>query len=44
MEKIKSLKESGLLIKRVSETIKSEPKEQNRGFVSMLLGTLLLVY
>ena len=36
MEKIKSLKESGLLIKSVSETIKNEPKEQNRGFVSML--------
>ena len=37
---VKSLEESGLLIKGVSETIKSEPKEQKGGFLGMLLGTL----
>ena len=37
---IKSLEESGLLIKGVSETIKNEAKEQKGGVLSMLLGTL----
>ena len=32
---IKSLKESGLLIKGVSETIKNEAKEQKGGFIGM---------
>ena len=36
---VKSLKDSGLLIKGVSETIKNETEEQKRGFFSMLLGT-----
>ena len=40
MKTIKSLEESGLSIKGVSETIKNEAKEQKRKFVSMLLGTL----
>ena len=40
MKIIKSLKESVLLIKGVSETIKNEAKEQKEGFLSMLLGTL----
>ena len=40
MKIVKSLEESGLLIKIVSETIKNEVKEPKRGFVSMLLGTL----
>ena len=40
MKTIKSLEESGLSIKGISETIKNEAKEQNRKFVSMLLGTL----
>ena len=40
MKIIKSLEEPGLLIKRVNETIKTETKEQNRRFVSMLLRTL----
>ena len=31
---------SGLLIKGVSETIRNEAKEQKRGFLGMLLGTL----
>ena len=33
---VKSLKESGLLIKRVIETIKNEVKEQKDGFLGML--------
>ena len=37
---IKSLEESGLLIKGVSETVKNEAKEEKGGFVSMLLGAL----
>ena len=39
MKIVKSLEESGLLIKGVSETIKSEAKEQKGEFVRMLLGT-----
>ena len=34
------MKDSGLLLERVSETIKAEAKEQKGGFLSMLLGTL----
>ena len=37
---VKSLEESGLLIKGLSETIKNEAKEQTGGFIVMLLGTL----
>ena len=40
MKIIKSLEESGLLIKSVSETIESEIKEQRGGFFGILLGTL----
>ena len=40
MKIIKSLEESGLLIKGISEIIKNEAKEQNGGFLGMLLGTL----
>ena len=40
MKIIKSLEESGLLIKGVSEKNKNEVKEQKRGFLSMLLGTI----
>ena len=40
MKIIKSLEESGLLIKCVSETIKNEAKKEQEGFLSMLLGTL----
>ena len=40
MKIVKSLEDSGLLLKGVSETIQNEAKEQKRGFVSMLLGTL----
>ena len=37
---IKSLEESGLLIKGVCETIKNEAEEQKAGFLRMLFGTL----
>ena len=37
---IKSLEDSGVLLKGVSETIQNEAKEQRGGFLSMLLGTL----
>ena len=40
MKIIKSLEESGLLIKAVSKTIKKEAKEQKGRFIRMLLGTL----
>ena len=40
MKKVRWLKESGLLIKDFSEAIKNEVKEQKRGFLGMLLGTL----
>ena len=36
----KSLQDSALLSKRVSETVQNEPKKQKGGFPSMLLGTL----
>ena len=40
---VKSVEDSGLLIKGVSETIKNEAKEQKRGFLggASLLGNLL---
>ena len=37
---VKSLENSGVLFKGVSETIQDEAKEQRGGFLSMLLGTL----
>ena len=40
MKIIKFLEESGLLIKSVNETIKTEAKEKTGEFVSMLLITL----
>ena len=40
MKIIKSLVESGLLTKIISETIKNEAKEQNRGVLGVLLATL----
>ena len=36
----KSLENSGVLLKGVSETIQHEAKEQRGGFLTMLLGTL----
>ena len=40
MKIVKSLEESGVLIKGVSETIKNKAKEQKGGFLGTLLGTL----
>ena len=37
---VKSLEDSGLLLKGVSEIIQNEAKKQKRGFLSMLLDTL----
>ena len=37
---VKSLEDSGLLLDEITETVKNEVKEQNAGFLSMLLGTL----
>ena len=37
---VKSLEDSGVLLKGVSETIQHEAKEQRGGFLGMLLGTL----
>ena len=37
---VKSLEDSGALLKGVSEKIQSEAKEQREVFLSMLLGTL----
>ena len=36
----KSLENTGVLLKGVSETIQNEAKEQRGGFLSILLGTL----
>ena len=38
---VKSLEDSGLLLKGVTETVQNEVKEQKGGFRSMLLGTLI---
>ena len=37
---VKSLEDSGLILKGVTESVQNEVKEQKRGFLSMLLGTL----
>ena len=37
---IEALENSGILLKGISKTIENETKEQRRGFLSMLLGTL----
>ena len=37
---VKSLEDSGLLLKGITETVQNEVKEQKGGFISMLLGTL----
>ena len=37
---VKSLEDSGVLLKGVSETIQNEAKEQRGGFLSMLLDAL----
>ena len=40
MKIVKSLEDSGLLLKGVSETIQNEAKEQKGRFLGMLVGTL----
>ena len=40
MKIVKLLKEGGLLIKGISETMKIKAKEQKGGFLPMILGTL----
>ena len=37
---VKSLEDTGLLLKGVTETVQTEVKEQKGGFLSTLLGTL----
>ena len=37
---VKSLEDSGLLLKGVSRTVQNKVKDQKGGFLSMLLGTL----
>ena len=37
---VQALKDSNILLKGVTKTIKNETKEQKGGFLSMLLGTL----
>ena len=37
---VKSLEDSSLLLKGVTETVQNEVKEQKGGFLSMQLGTL----
>ena len=41
---VKSLEDSGLLLKGVTETVQNEVKEQKGGFLSMLLGTLGAIF
>ena len=40
IEIVKSLEDSGLLLKGVTESVENEIKEQKGGFLSMSLGTL----
>ena len=40
IEIVKYFEDSGLLLKRVSETTQNETKKQKGGLLSMLLGTL----
>ena len=37
---VKSLEDSGLLLKGVTETVQNEAKEQKGGFLNVLLGML----
>ena len=44
MKIVKSLEESGLLMKGASETIENEAKEQKDGFLGILFGTLAVTW
>ena len=37
---VQALKDSNILLKGITKTIKNETKEQKGGFLGMLLGTL----
>ena len=41
MKKVKSIEDSGLLIKVVTKTIENQMKKQKLDFLGMLLGTLV---
>ena len=40
MKIVQALEDSNILLKRITQTIKNETKEQKGGFLSMFLGTL----
>ena len=40
MKIVQALEDSNILLKGVTKTVKKETKEQQQGFLSMLLGTL----
>ena len=40
IKNVQALEGSNILLKRVTETVKNETKEQKGGFLSMLLGTV----
>ena len=40
IKKVKSIEDSGLLLKGVTEIVQNELKEEKGGFLSILLGTL----
>ena len=40
MEIVQAIEDSNILLKGATKTIKNETKEQKRGVLSMLLGTL----
>ena len=40
MKIVQALEDSNILLKRIAKTIENETKEQKRGFLGMLLGTL----
>ena len=40
LKKVKSIEDSGIILKGISETIQHEAKERRGGFLGMLLGTL----
>ena len=44
MKIVKALEDSNGILKGVTKTIKIETKEQTRGFLTMLLGTLGALY
>ena len=40
MKIVQALEDSNILLKGITDTVKNDTKEQNGGFLSMLLGTL----